>query len=160
MGQRPGWQELITELFSFLPASTFSLFVWLVADGWYWFNLFWEKSTAGWLLVADLLWEKSIAVWWLISQANRTISFGHKVSYFTSTISNFVYLTLGQQTKWSYPNVKYVKMEVVFETPIVNRECHSWRGYWWWNLPSYRPNSSSQLGVDVHIFLEQLQESL
>jgi hypothetical protein len=29
-----------------------SLFVWLVADGWCWFVL--EKSTAGWLLVADL----------------------------------------------------------------------------------------------------------
>jgi hypothetical protein len=34
-------------------------------------GLFWEKSTAGWLLVADLLWEKSTAGWWLISQANR-----------------------------------------------------------------------------------------
>jgi hypothetical protein len=34
-------------------------------------SLFWEKSAAGWLLVADLLWEKSTAGWWLISQANR-----------------------------------------------------------------------------------------
>jgi hypothetical protein len=32
-------------------------------------GLFWEKSTAGWLLVAGLLWEKSNAGWWLISQA-------------------------------------------------------------------------------------------
>jgi hypothetical protein len=34
-------------------------------------GLFWEKSTAGWLLVADLFWEKSTVGWWLISQANR-----------------------------------------------------------------------------------------
>jgi hypothetical protein len=33
-------------------------------------GLFWEKSTAGWLLVAGLLWEKSTADWWLIIQAN------------------------------------------------------------------------------------------
>jgi hypothetical protein len=32
--------------------------------------LFWEKSTAGWLLVVGLLWEKSNAGWWLVSQAN------------------------------------------------------------------------------------------
>jgi hypothetical protein len=37
-------------------------------------GLFWEKSTAGWLLVADLLWEKSTADWWLISQANRALA--------------------------------------------------------------------------------------
>jgi hypothetical protein len=40
---------------------------WLMAGA----GLFWEKSTAGWLLVADLFWEKSTAGWWLISQANR-----------------------------------------------------------------------------------------
>jgi hypothetical protein len=34
-------------------------------------GLFWEKSTASWLLVAGLLWEKSTAGWWLIRQANR-----------------------------------------------------------------------------------------
>jgi hypothetical protein len=33
--------------------------------------LFWEKSTAGWLLVAGLFWEKSTAGWWLISRTNR-----------------------------------------------------------------------------------------
>jgi hypothetical protein len=40
-------------------------------------DLFWEKSTAGWLLVAGLFWEKSTAGWWLISRTNRlrTISF-------------------------------------------------------------------------------------
>jgi hypothetical protein len=36
-------------------------------------GLFWEKSTAGWWLVADLFWEKSTAGWWLTSQANRTL---------------------------------------------------------------------------------------
>jgi hypothetical protein len=34
-------------------------------------DLFWEKSTAGWLLVAGLFWEKSTAGWWLINQTNR-----------------------------------------------------------------------------------------
>jgi hypothetical protein len=36
---------------------------WLMAGA----GLFWEKSIAGWLLVADLFWEKSTASWWLIS---------------------------------------------------------------------------------------------
>jgi hypothetical protein len=39
---------------------------WLMAGA----DLFWEKSTAGWLLMADLLWEKNTAGWWLISQGN------------------------------------------------------------------------------------------
>jgi hypothetical protein len=34
-------------------------------------DLFREKSTAGWLLVAGLFREKSSAGWWLISQANE-----------------------------------------------------------------------------------------
>jgi hypothetical protein len=42
---------------------------WLMAGA----DLFWDKSTAGWLLVAGLLWEKSTAGWWLISQANRAV---------------------------------------------------------------------------------------
>jgi hypothetical protein len=33
--------------------------------------LFWEKSTVGWLLMANFFWEKSTAGWWLISQTNR-----------------------------------------------------------------------------------------
>jgi hypothetical protein len=37
---------------------------WLMAGA----GFFWEKSTAGWLLVAGLLWEKSTAGGWLISQ--------------------------------------------------------------------------------------------
>jgi hypothetical protein len=40
---------------------------WLMAGA----GLFWENSTAGWLLVAGLFWEKSTAGWWLISRANR-----------------------------------------------------------------------------------------
>jgi hypothetical protein len=42
------------------------LFVWLVAGA----GLFWEESTAGWLLVAGLFWDKSTAGWWLRSQEN------------------------------------------------------------------------------------------
>jgi hypothetical protein len=42
---------------------------WLMAGA----GLFWENSTAGWLLVAGLFWEKSTAGWWLISQANRAV---------------------------------------------------------------------------------------
>jgi hypothetical protein len=40
---------------------------WLMAGA----GLFWEESTAGWLLVAGLFWEKSTVGWCLISQANR-----------------------------------------------------------------------------------------
>jgi hypothetical protein len=36
-------------------------------------GLFWEKSTAGWLLVAGLFWEKSTVGWWLIRQANKAM---------------------------------------------------------------------------------------
>jgi hypothetical protein len=50
------------------PHTTINnLFVWLVAGA----GLFWEKSTAGWLLMAGLFWEKSTVSWWLISQTNR-----------------------------------------------------------------------------------------
>jgi hypothetical protein len=34
--------------------------------------LFWEKSTAGWLLVANLFWGESTVGCWLISQVNTT----------------------------------------------------------------------------------------
>jgi hypothetical protein len=37
-------------------------------------DLFWDKGTVGWLLVADLFWEKSTAGWWLISQTNMLLS--------------------------------------------------------------------------------------
>jgi hypothetical protein len=40
---------------------------WLVVGA----DLFWEKNTHDWLLVAGLFWQKSIAGWWLISQTNR-----------------------------------------------------------------------------------------
>jgi hypothetical protein len=43
-------------------------FGWLLVAG---ADFFWEKSTAGWLLVAGLFWEKNTIGWWLISQANR-----------------------------------------------------------------------------------------
>jgi hypothetical protein len=42
-----------------------------LAGGWWLVLMFWEKSTADWLLAAGLLWEKSTAGWWVISQANR-----------------------------------------------------------------------------------------
>jgi hypothetical protein len=51
----------------FCKSSACSVGWWLMAGA----GLFWEKSTAGWLLMADLFWEKSTAGWWLISQANR-----------------------------------------------------------------------------------------
>jgi hypothetical protein len=51
---------------------TDSLFGWLVAGAGA--GLFWEESTAGWLLVVGLFWDKITAGWWLISQANRAWS--------------------------------------------------------------------------------------
>jgi hypothetical protein len=55
------------------------LFVWLVAGA----DLFWEKSTSGWLLVAGLFWEKSTVSWWLISQTNTALV-SVKVSWSTA----------------------------------------------------------------------------
>jgi hypothetical protein len=43
---------------------------WLMAGA----DLFWEKSTTSWLLVAGLFWEKSTAGWWLISRTNSLLS--------------------------------------------------------------------------------------
>jgi hypothetical protein len=40
---------------------------WLIVGA----DLFWEKSTAGWSLVAGLFWEKNTTGWWLISRTNR-----------------------------------------------------------------------------------------
>jgi hypothetical protein len=48
-----------------LPSSRLSVGWWLMAGA----DFFWEKSTAGWLLVAGSFGEKSTAGWWLISQA-------------------------------------------------------------------------------------------
>jgi hypothetical protein len=42
---------------------------WLMAGA----DLFWEKSIAGWLLMAGLFWEKSTVSRWLISQMNRCV---------------------------------------------------------------------------------------
>jgi hypothetical protein len=39
-------------------------------------DLFGEKSTADWLLIAVLLREKSTGGWWLISQTNRALAVG------------------------------------------------------------------------------------
>jgi hypothetical protein len=44
------------------------IIVWLTADA----DLFREKNTAGWLLVAGLLSEKNTVGLWLISQTNTT----------------------------------------------------------------------------------------
>jgi hypothetical protein len=54
---------------------------WLMAGA----NLFWEKSTAGWLLMADLFWEKITAGWWLISQANRA-----RIDFFFQIYANLI----------------------------------------------------------------------
>jgi hypothetical protein len=53
----------------YTPVATACSFGWWLMAG---ADLFWEKSTAGWLLMAGLFWEKSTAGWWLISKANRT----------------------------------------------------------------------------------------
>jgi hypothetical protein len=53
---------------------------WLMAGA----DLFWEKSTTSWLLVAGLLWEKSTTGWWLISQVNRVLT-GEAVLPFCQT---------------------------------------------------------------------------
>jgi hypothetical protein len=55
---------------------------WLMAGA----GLFWEKSTAGWLLVADLLWEKSTAGWWLISQANKPQDLTKVLEYYSASV--------------------------------------------------------------------------
>jgi hypothetical protein len=47
--------------------------------------LFWEKSTAGWLLVAGLFWEKSTAGWWLISRTNRLLHRSGKSKLWSSS---------------------------------------------------------------------------
>jgi hypothetical protein len=64
-GIEPEWSRPHLSSPSQLAACSFGW--WLMAGA----GLFWEKSTAGWLLVADLFWEKSTIGWWLISQANR-----------------------------------------------------------------------------------------
>jgi hypothetical protein len=59
---------------------------WLMAGA----DLFWEKSTAGWLLMAGLFWEKSTAGWWLISQTNR-VGDACSVERFVSSTSHAEY---------------------------------------------------------------------
>jgi hypothetical protein len=48
--------------------------------------LLWEKSTAGWLLVAGLFWEKSTAGWWLISRTNSRLCNAPVPAHLTSAI--------------------------------------------------------------------------
>jgi hypothetical protein len=63
-------------------------------------GLFWEKSTAGWLLVAGLVWEKSTAGWWLISQANRAhlycgVDFALRLTQHPPLVDNTFHLRIG-----------------------------------------------------------------
>jgi hypothetical protein len=44
---------------STLPLTACSVGRWLMAGA----GVFWEKSTAGWLLVAGLMWEKNTTGW-------------------------------------------------------------------------------------------------
>jgi hypothetical protein len=51
--------------------TAYSFGWWLMTDA----DLFWEKSTVGWLSMAGLFWDKSSADWWLISQTNQRIRY-------------------------------------------------------------------------------------
>jgi hypothetical protein len=77
-----------------LPACSFGW--WLMANA----DLFWEKSTAGWLLVTGLFWEKSTAGWWLISQANGA---------FVTRSLVFCYINIGSTISHDKCHVKKAK---------------------------------------------------
>jgi hypothetical protein len=62
-----GWDPPLTLLFLSPTGPVCSFGWWLMADA----NLFWEKSIAGWFLMAGLFREKSTVGWCLISEANR-----------------------------------------------------------------------------------------
>jgi hypothetical protein len=90
-------------------------------------DLFREKSTAGWLLVAGLFREKSTAGWWLISQAN-------KLKYYSNCLTNLLlpvgdmqssFLLCGQSNAnywapmigwngWSSPQLFFLSHDVPF----------------------------------------------
>jgi hypothetical protein len=55
----------------FTSLTNYSLFVWLVADGWCWFVL---REKYCWLVAGGwFVLEKSTVGWWLINQANRAL---------------------------------------------------------------------------------------
>jgi hypothetical protein len=83
-----------------LPATETGpiLFVWLVAGA----DLFWEKSTADWLLVVGLFWEKSTTGWCLISQTRRR----HEISTVKHKIKARA-LLLPSQPKSSHNDTSY-----------------------------------------------------
>jgi hypothetical protein len=57
---RPGHRSCWCSGSNLTACSTACSFGWWLMAG---AGLFWEKSTAGWLLVAGLLWEKSTGGW-------------------------------------------------------------------------------------------------
>jgi hypothetical protein len=55
-------------------------------------DLFWEKSTAGWLLVTDLFWEESTVGRWLISQANTPMFRGFVAAHGRKHVDNIYFV--------------------------------------------------------------------
>jgi hypothetical protein len=95
---------------------------WLMADA----GLFWEKSTVGWLLMADFFWEKSTAGWWLISQTNRARLQRHADAYPECMIRGRVDPKAGPRTMIC----GHLRNFVTLCTPSVYRIWYRWRlGY-------------------------------
>jgi hypothetical protein len=59
-------------------------------------DLFWEKSTAGWLLVTDLFWEESTVGRWLISQANTPMFRGFVAAHGRKHVDNIYFVGFTQ----------------------------------------------------------------
>jgi hypothetical protein len=77
-------------------------------------DLFWEKSTTGWLLVAGLFWEKSNAGCWLISRTNRlSIDCKKKVRLFRT------------EKKMQRPVVSVARKETFFCSASRRNESHA-----------------------------------
>jgi hypothetical protein len=100
---------------------------WLMAGT----DLFWEKSTAGWLLVADLFWDKSTAGWWLISQANRVLIFffyhtvkcatgGYATSLWSPVLSKCISGSINLGSLCSYN----LHSQIVYLTINIKMLCH------------------------------------
>jgi hypothetical protein len=75
---------------------------WLMAGA----DLFWEKSTAGLLLVASFIWEKSTTGWWLISQANRPVIRDYcSIYYLRKNMANlFIFTCVHADPQQDYKN--------------------------------------------------------
>jgi hypothetical protein len=94
--------------------------------------LFWQKSTAGWLLMVGLFWEKSTAGWYLISQTNRATqpvceewwSVGEFPLFLNSYFELLQPVRLAGGWCWFVVRVKYCWL--VASGRFVLREKHCW----------------------------------